>query len=67
MKLHLASDARLRKWRARFDAMPSWVFMLESIRELRYAVEREILSRDMARIAKDVGGYAGTWAEETWN
>ena len=67
MNLSRASDARLARWRARFDAMPDCAFLISSLRELRYAVEREILARDMARIAKEVGGYAGTWAAETWN
>ncbi len=65
--LRFASDARLRRWRARFDAMPDWAFLVDTIRELRYAVENEILSRDLADIAATVGGYAGSWAQETWN
>lgn len=65
--LRHASDARLRRWRARFDAMPSWVFLIASVRELRFAVEHEILAREITSIAADCGGYAGSWAAETWN
>ncbi len=65
--LRHASDARLRRWRARFDAMPPWVFLIASVRELRFAVENEILARELTSIADAVGGYAGTWAAETWN
>ena len=62
-RFRLASNARLRRWRDRFDAMPDWAFWSDTIRELRYAVENEILTRELDAIAASVGGHAVSWVE----
>ena len=62
-RFRLASDARLQRWRDRFDAMPDWAFWSDTVRELRVAVENEILTRQLEELANSVGGYPGTWVD----
>lgn len=52
--LNLVSTDTLRRWSLRLHLMPSWVFLLRSMRTLRIAVEAELLARDMAAIAAEL-------------
>lgn len=57
--LNLVSTDTLRRWSLRLHLMPSWVFLLRSMRTLRIAVEAELLARDMAAIAAELDDGEG--------
>lgn len=50
----LASTDTLRRWSLRLHLMPSWVFLLRSMRTMRIAVEAELLARDLDAIASEL-------------
>lgn len=57
MNVRRLSTSRLRRWQLRLDALPAWVFLLPSMRDLRLAVGAELVRRDVREIAGDTGGH----------